>query len=128
MMNIARDAADIRKVLADLGLAFGEALELELRSEADQRTPLKLRDLLSLRERFRHALAVHLRELRFVVEGFQMRRPARLIEEDDAPCLGRVMQRVHHAARLGHQRMQAKQSQARGALTQEGAAANVNFV
>ena len=78
---------------------LAEFLEAVLRAEADQRLALQLRDLLALGERFRHGLAVHLGELRLVVEGLQVRRAARLIEEDDALGLGRMMQRIDRAAR-----------------------------
>ena len=60
-----------------------------LRAEADQLLALQLRDLLALGEGFRHGLAVHLGELGLVVESFEMRRAAGLVEEDDALGFGR---------------------------------------
>ena len=58
--------------------AAGEvALDLEL-------LPLELGDRLSLGERLRHRLAVHLVERRLVVERLEVRRSARHAEEDHA--------------------------------------------
>ena len=76
---------------------FAELLERMLRAEAGQALALELRDLLPGGEGVRHGLAGHLGELGFVVEGFQMRGAAGLIEEDDALSLGRMMQGVDHA-------------------------------
>ena len=45
---------------------------------------LQLGDRLALGERLGHRLAVERGELRLVVEGFELRRPARHVEEDDA--------------------------------------------
>ncbi len=60
---------------------------------------LQLRDLLALGQRIGHGLAIHLREFWFVVESLQVRRAAGLIKKNDALRLGRVMQRIHNAAR-----------------------------
>ena len=68
---------------------FAELLEAVLRPEAHQLPALQLRDLLPLRERLRHRLAVHLGQLRLVVERLEVRGPARLIQEDDALGLRR---------------------------------------
>ena len=87
--DVVGDAADVREQLADLLAGLAELLEAVLRAEADQLLALQLRDLLALGERLRHRLAVHLGELGLVVEGFEVRRAAGLVEEDDALGLGR---------------------------------------
>jgi hypothetical protein len=80
---------------------------------------LQLRDLLALGEGFGHRLAVHLGELGFVVEGFEMRGAAGLVEEDHALRLGGMVQRVTtprpaaSAAKAGlEQRVQREQPEA----------------
>src|SRR5207248_1830333 len=77
---------ELGEVLARLAVA----LERVLRPEAVELLALQLRDLLALRERLRHRLAVHLRQLRLVVERFQVRRTAGHVELDDALDLLRV--------------------------------------
>ena len=52
-------------------------------AEALQLLALELRDRLALGERLGHRLAVHLGQLRLVVEGLQVRRPAGHGQEDD---------------------------------------------
>ena len=108
-------------------------LKAVLRAEADQRLALQLRDLLSLGEGFRHGLAVHFGELGFVVEGFQVRRAAGLVEEDDALGLGGVMQRVDHAGdRIGcrtaadRAASSGRADRARDAAPEESAAVNID--
>ena len=71
--------ADLRKQFAHLLAGLAVLLKLVLRPEAGQRLPAKLRDLLPLGEGFRHRLAMHLGELRLVIERLQMGRPARLV-------------------------------------------------
>ena len=68
-----------------------------LRAEANQLLPLQLGDLLALGQALRHRLAVHLRQLRLVVERLQMRRPARHGQPDDALCFWRKMRRIHYS-------------------------------
>ena len=77
--DVIGHAADVREELADFLAGFAELLEVVLRAEAGELRVLKLRDLLPLGERFGHRLGVHLRELRLVVEGFEMRGAAGLI-------------------------------------------------
>ena len=77
------------------GLA--EFLERMLRCEAVQLLPLKLSDRLTLGKRFRHRLAVHLGQLRFVIEAFQVGRSARHVQIDDPLGAGGEMKPVHHA-------------------------------
>ena len=73
-------------------------------------------------------LAVHLGELRLVVEGLEVRRSAGLIEEDDALGLGGMMQRIDDAGAMPReqarieQRVQAQQAEAGDAAAEEGAA------
>ena len=69
-----------------------------LRAEALQLLALQLGDRLALGERLGHRLAVHLGELRLVVERLQVRRPAGHVQEDDALGLRREVQRIHDAA------------------------------
>ena len=100
-----------------------------LRSETGQALALELRDLLAVGEGVRHGLAGHLGELGLVVECFQVRRAAGLIEEDDALSLGRMMQRIDHAGGSQQapveQRIQGQQADAGKAVAQESAAADV---
>ena len=81
----------------DLLPGLAELLELMLRPEAVQLLPLKLGDRLALGERLGHRLAVHLGQLRLVVERLQMRRPAGHVQPDDALGLRREVQRPHDA-------------------------------
>ena len=69
-------------------------LKLALRAEAVQLLPLELRDLLALGDALRHRLAVHLGELRLVVERLQVRRPAGHRQPDDALRLRREVRLV----------------------------------
>ena len=87
-------AADVREDLRHLLPGLAVPLERELRREAHQLLALQLRQLLPLRERLRHRLAVHRGQLRLVVERLEVRRPAGLVQEDDALGLRGVMQRV----------------------------------
>ena len=69
-------------------------LELRLWPEADQLLALELRQLLALGHAFWHGLAVHLGQLGFPVERFQVRGPAGHRQPDDAFRLGRMIERV----------------------------------
>ncbi len=97
--EVVGHAAHVRKQRAHLLAGLAELAEGVLRPEARQFAALKLRDLLTLGERFRHGLVMHGRQLRLIVEGLQMRRAARLVEEDDPLRLGRMMQRIDRAVR-----------------------------
>jgi hypothetical protein len=79
--DVVDHAADVRKQLADLDLVLPELRELGAAARSSS-AALKLRELLPLRERLRHRLAVHLRELRLRIERLQMRRSARHREPD----------------------------------------------
>ena len=70
--------------------ALAELLELGLRPEADQLLPLELGELLPLGQALGHRLAVHLGQLRLVVERLQVRRPAGHRQPDDPLRLGRA--------------------------------------
>ena len=74
-------------------------LNFVLRSEADELAALELGDLLALGQALRHRLAVHLRQLRLVVERFQVRRAAGHRQPDDALRPGRMVERVDDAVR-----------------------------
>ena len=87
--DIVGDAADVRKQLADLLAGFAELLEVVLRSEADQlRLPCSCAICWPLVNDSGMGLPFIFGELGLVVEGFQMRRAAGLIEEDDALGFG----------------------------------------
>ena len=77
----------VRDVLAGLAVFF-ELGEVALHLEG---FPLKLGDGLALGEGLGHGLAIQFVEFRFVVEGFEVRRPARHTEENDPFGLGGVM-------------------------------------
>ncbi len=94
--DLVGDAPDVREELADLLARLAELLERVLRREALERLPLELRDRHPRRERAGHRLAVHLGELRLVVERLQVRRPAGHAEEDDPFRLRREVRRVDH--------------------------------
>ena len=65
--------------------------------EAGELGALELGDRLALGERLRHRLAVHLGQLRLVVERLQVRRPAGHVQVDDALGLRREVERVDDA-------------------------------
>ena len=95
---------------------------------------LELRDRLALGERLRHRLAVHLGELRLVVERLQVRRAAGHVEVDDAlrPRRGsaaagrrrprRASVRRRSSRRRVEQRGEGQRAQARAAAAEERAA------
>ncbi len=93
------DAAHARKQVAQHLAGLAEALEFVRRAEADQLLALELSDLLALGKGIRHGLAIHFGEFRLVVEGFEMRWPAGLVEKDDALGLGREIERIDDAFR-----------------------------
>ena len=68
----------------------------KLRRKASQLLALKLGHLLAFGERFRHRLPVQFGKLRFVIEGLQVRRPARHIKKDYAFGARRMVKRIHH--------------------------------
>ena len=74
---MGKDAADVLPALAVV-------LELMLGAEALEIVPasLQLRDGLPFRDRLGHGLAVHLRQLRLVVESLKMGRTSRHAEVD----------------------------------------------
>ena len=88
---------DVREKLANFRAGLSKPSELELRAVAQQLFALQLRQLFAAGHAFGHRLAVHLREFGLGIERFQMRRPSRHREPDDAPDLRRVMRGVHHA-------------------------------
>jgi hypothetical protein len=96
--EIIGDTTNVGELLHDLLTRLAEPFELELRPIADQLLPLKLCNLLPARERFRHWLAVHLRQLWLVVEGLELRGSSGLVEEDDPFRLRSVMERIDHSA------------------------------
>src|SRR5262249_41996680 len=107
--EIVGDAADLREQLADFLAGFPEFFECVLGTEAEKLRVLKLRDLLAPGERFRHRLAVHFGELWFVVEGFEVRRSAGLIEKNHALRLRGVMQGIDDASRCGGEKLAIEQ-------------------
>ena len=97
MQSLVDDAAHVRKQVAQHLSGLAEALEFVRGPEANQLLALELRDLLALGKRFRHRLAVHFGELGLVVECFEMRRTAGLVEKNDALGLGWEIQRIDDA-------------------------------
>ena len=73
---------DLREDLADLLPALSHLVEGMLGSEALQRLPLELGDLLPLGEALRHRLAIHGGELRLVVEGVEVGHASGHVEPD----------------------------------------------
>ena len=94
--DVIGNAADMRQCLGDRLAGFAILLKLMLRPKALQRlVALQLRNRLTVGDRLGHPLAVHLGQLRFVVERLEMRRPACHAEMDHPLGLGREMQRVN---------------------------------
>ena len=93
--------AEVREERADLLARLAELLEGVLRGEALQLLALELGDRLPLGERLGHRLAVHLGQLRLVVERLQVRRPAGHAQEDDPLGLRGEVQRVDDAPASG---------------------------
>src|SRR5439155_8079327 len=82
--NLVRDPADVRKEFRDFLTALTPLLELTKRTARFQFRVLQLSQLLAFGERLRERLAIEFLELGLVVEAFQMRRPARHAEVNDA--------------------------------------------
>ena len=80
---------DVGEGVADLDAGFAVAGEVVLGAHAVECLALELGELLALGEGLRHRFSVQLTELRFEIEGFQMRRPAGHAEEDHPLDLGR---------------------------------------
>ena len=95
-MSSATDA-EVRKDLADLLPDSPNFLKACCGPKQLSFCALELGDRLALGERLGHRLAVHLRQLRLVVERFEVRRAAGHVEVDDALGLGRDVQRVDDA-------------------------------
>ena len=80
--DLVGDASDVREQFADLLPRIAELLERILRGEAFERLPLELGDWHPGRERAGHRLAVHIGQLRLVIQSLQVRRSAGHTEED----------------------------------------------
>src|SRR6266508_695483 len=118
-------------VLYGLGAETDNLLEAVRGTQAGEALPLELRDLLPSGERLGHRLTRHVGELRLVVECFEMRRPAGLVQIDDAFRFRREMERIDDALRLGihrargcrqtrvQQRIQSHQSKSRPSPSEE---------
>ncbi len=110
--------------------ALAVLLEAPLRAEAGELRALQLRDRLALRDRLGHRLAVPLRELRLVVEQFEVARPAGHHQEDDALGLRRNVRLRDDASgrstlaarRLGEERRERDRADAAAGVAEEGAA------
>ena len=98
--EIVHHRTDVFEQLTNLRAGFSKLPELQLRAVAEQLLALQLSELLSLGHAFGHRLAMHLRQLGFGVERFEMRRSPRHREPDDTPDLRRVMRRIHHTGPL----------------------------
>ena len=80
MQMSSATSARLREDRGDLLPDLPNFLNAMLRPKAGELGPLKLGDRLALGERFRHRLAVHLGQLRLVIEAFPDatdRRPCR---------------------------------------------------
>jgi len=66
------DATDLREQFANHLARLAESPKTVCRSEANKLLTLELRDLLALRERFRHGLSGHLSQLGLIVEGLEV--------------------------------------------------------
>ena len=92
---------DLREDRADLLAALPHLVKGMLRTEALERLPLELGDLLPLREALRHRLAIHGGELRLVVEGVEVGHTAGHVEPDHPLRPRRHMVRPDHPRPLG---------------------------
>ncbi len=98
--DFIRDPADVRQCAGDRLAGLAEVLKLMLRPEAFQLLlALKLGNRLAVGDRLGHRLAVHLGELRLVVERLKVRRPAGHAEVNHPLGPGREVQRIDHAKR-----------------------------
>ena len=71
--DVVGDPPDVFEQVAKVLPRFPELLEVMLRAKTLQvSTALQLRDRLSFRERFWNRLPVHLAQLGFVIQSFQM--------------------------------------------------------
>ena len=89
--HLVRDLSEVREQGTDCLSRLTKLAERVLRSKALKFAALKLGDRLALGEGFRHGFAVHLGKLGLVVQRFQMRRPSRHAEENDAFGFGGLM-------------------------------------
>ena len=92
--ELVSNRSDVRKDLADRLPALAEFLEGVLGAEAIELLALQLSDRLSLGIGLGHRLAVHLTELRLVIEGLEMRRSAGHVEMDNPLGLALEMQGI----------------------------------
>src|SRR5438128_1740398 len=137
--NLVRDPANVRKEFRDFLTALTPLLEFTKRAARLQFRVLQLSQLLAFGERLRERLAVEFLELGLVIETFQMRRPARHAEVNDALGPHRKMGRVDRpfpAGGGGRRRGRAQQlwieqtgkrqaAQAESRATEKGAAVDV---
>ena len=90
--------ADVREELANVLAGFAELLKIMLRPEACEvvALALQLRNRLPLRDALGHRLAVHLPQLRLVIQRLQMTRPTRHAKMNHPLNLRLVMQLREH--------------------------------
>lgn len=117
---------------AQISVWFLPNLAKRCGSEADQLLALELRQLLALGETVGHRLAVHLGELRFRIERFELRRSARHGEPDDALGFRREVRGFEDPARAhgpglerSQQARQGGRAQTLAGLSEERAPAQV---
>ena len=91
--NVVRDFTRVRENCGQHLAGFSVTFERMLWPQALQLVPLplQLRNLLAFGVRPGHGLAVHFRQLLFVVVGLQMRWPARHTEKNHPLRLRRVV-------------------------------------
>ena len=82
--DVVGDAPDVGQQRGHVLAALPVVPERVPGAEDAQLLALELCDLLPLRERLGHRLAVPLRQFRLVVQEFEMRRTARHAQEDDS--------------------------------------------
>ena len=89
--DVIGKASDVRERRTHLLSRFAILLEFMRRTEAFELLILELRDGLPFGERLRHRFPVHLRQLGFVIQRFQMRGATCHAEVDNPFCLRRHM-------------------------------------
>ena len=95
--DVIGEGLDVGEEVADFDAALAAFLKGCLWAESGERFALELGDGLPGGDGLGHGVAVLSLEFRFVVEGFEMARPARHAEVDDAFCTGEMVWELRHA-------------------------------
>ena len=135
--NVIGHTPDVREEIANVLAGLAKLLEIMLRAEAGQIVSLALQlgNRLALGDAFRHRFAIHLAQLRLVIERLQMTRAAGHAQVDHPFHFRLVMWHGEDARPLvnlrpvrGQQRgiqQRGKAQAAQAGLAQKGAAADV---